>query len=51
MSGRRGACRNRMGAQYFDEFRTHFWERPEDEFNRIRTINTLNHRPCYPNFV
>ena len=44
MLGRRGARRNRMGAQYFDEFRTHFWKRPEDEFDRIRTINTSNRR-------
>ncbi|CAG8850812.1 34246_t:CDS:1, partial [Gigaspora margarita] len=44
MSGRRRARRNRMGAQYFDEFRTHFWERPEDEFDRIRTLNTSNRR-------
>ncbi|CAG8734753.1 7445_t:CDS:2, partial [Ambispora leptoticha] len=29
------ARRNRIGAQYFDKFRTHFWERPEDEFDRI----------------
>ncbi|KAF0420611.1 hypothetical protein F8M41_006926 [Gigaspora margarita] len=44
MSDSRGARRNRMGAQYFDEFRTHFWERPEDEFNRIHTLNTSNCR-------
>ncbi|CAG8814849.1 36136_t:CDS:2 [Gigaspora margarita] len=31
-------------AQYFDEFRTHFWGRPEDEFDRIRSLNTSNHR-------
>ncbi|CAG8844007.1 39331_t:CDS:2, partial [Gigaspora margarita] len=36
--------RNRLGAQYFDEFCTHFWERPEDEFDRIRTLNASNHR-------
>ncbi|CAG8776189.1 9114_t:CDS:2 [Cetraspora pellucida] len=35
MLGSRGACRNRMGAQYFDEFRTYFWKRPENEFDRI----------------
>ncbi|CAG8668006.1 4567_t:CDS:1, partial [Diversispora eburnea] len=44
MSSRRGARKNQMGTQYFDEFRTHFWERPEDEFDRIRTINTSNRR-------
>ena len=44
MAGSRRARRNRLGAQYFDEFRTHFWERPEDEFDRIRTINTSNRR-------
>ncbi|RIB04477.1 hypothetical protein C2G38_2120572 [Gigaspora rosea] len=44
MSGSREARRNRMVAQYFDEFRTHFWERPEDEFDRICTLNTSNRR-------
>ncbi|CAG8618319.1 3465_t:CDS:2, partial [Diversispora eburnea] len=44
MAGSRRARRNRIGAQYFDEFRTHFWERPEDEFDRIRNINTSNRR-------
>ncbi|RHZ67047.1 hypothetical protein Glove_303g129 [Diversispora epigaea] len=44
MAGSRRARRNRTGAQYFDEFRTHFWERPEDEFDRIRNINTTNRR-------
>src|SRR6266540_3354700 len=44
MAGSRKARRNRMGAQYFDEFRTHFWERSEDEFDRIRNINTSNRR-------
>ncbi|CAG8494538.1 843_t:CDS:2 [Funneliformis mosseae] len=44
MAGSRRAQRNRLGAQYFDEFRMHFWERPEDEFDRIRTINTSNRR-------
>ena len=40
MSGK-GKARSRTGARYFDEFRTHFWERPEDEFDRVRSINTL----------
>ncbi|CAG8535385.1 hypothetical protein C2G38_2216667 [Gigaspora rosea] len=44
MAGNRRARRRRTGAQYFDKFRTHFWKRPKDEFDRIRTINTTNHR-------
>ncbi|CAG8844185.1 16623_t:CDS:2, partial [Gigaspora margarita] len=44
MAGSRRARRNRLGAQYFDEFRTHFWERSEYEFDRIRTLNTSNRR-------
>ncbi|CAB5376520.1 unnamed protein product [Rhizophagus irregularis] len=43
MSGRKSS-RSRLGVQYFDEFRTHFWERPEDEFDRVRSINTFNQR-------
>ena len=43
MSGRKSS-RSRLGVQYFDEFRTHFWERPEDEFDRVRGINTFNRR-------
>ncbi|CAG8527704.1 460_t:CDS:2, partial [Acaulospora morrowiae] len=44
MAGNRRARRSRTGAQYFDEFRTHFWERPEDDFDRIRNINSSNRR-------
>ncbi|CAG8725462.1 6145_t:CDS:10 [Cetraspora pellucida] len=36
--------RSRTGAQYFDEFRTHFWERPEDDFDRFRNINSSTRR-------
>ncbi|CAG8580535.1 1858_t:CDS:2 [Funneliformis mosseae] len=36
--------RSQTGARYFDEFRTHFWERPEDEFDRVCGINTFNRR-------
>ncbi len=43
MSGKSKA-RSRTGARYFDEFRTHFWERPENEFDRVRGINTFNWR-------
>ncbi len=43
MSGKSKA-RSRTGARYFDEFRTHFWERAEDEFDRVRGINTFNKR-------
>ncbi|CAH1770522.1 3871_t:CDS:2, partial [Entrophospora sp. SA101] len=34
--------RTRTGAQYYNEFLTHFWERPEDEFDRIRNRNISN---------
>ncbi|RIB26544.1 hypothetical protein C2G38_2030122 [Gigaspora rosea] len=44
MAENRRARRSRTGAQYFDEFCTHFWERPEDEFDRIRNINSSNRR-------
>ncbi|CAB4428626.1 unnamed protein product [Rhizophagus irregularis] len=43
MSGRKSS-RSQLGVQYFDEFRTHFWGRPEDEFDRVRSINTFNRR-------
>ena len=43
MSGKSKA-RSRTGARQFDEFRTHFWERSEDEFDRIRRINTFNQK-------
>ena len=43
MSGKSKA-RSWTGARYFDEFRTHFWERSEDEFDRVRRINTFNRR-------
>ena len=43
MSGKSKA-RSQTGARYFDEFRTHFWERAEDEFDRVRGINTFNRR-------
>ncbi|EXX57423.1 hypothetical protein RirG_207310 [Rhizophagus irregularis DAOM 197198w] len=44
MSGGRRARSSRAGVKYFDEFRTHFWERPEDSFDRIRNINISNCR-------
>ncbi|CAB5388425.1 unnamed protein product [Rhizophagus irregularis] len=43
ISGRKSS-RSRLGVQYFDEFCIHFWERPEDEFDRVRSINTFNRR-------
>ncbi|RIA83882.1 hypothetical protein C1645_860121 [Glomus cerebriforme] len=43
MSGKSKA-RSRTGARYFDEFCTHFWKRAEDEFDRVRGINTFNKR-------
>ncbi|CAB5362317.1 unnamed protein product [Rhizophagus irregularis] len=43
MSGKSKA-RSRTGTRYFDEFRTHFWERSEDKFDRVRSINTFNQR-------
>ncbi|CAB4439385.1 unnamed protein product [Rhizophagus irregularis] len=36
MNGSRTARRSRAGAKYFDEFRTHFWEKPEDAFDRAK---------------
>src|SRR6185369_938340 len=44
MAGNRRARRSQMGTQYFNEFRTHFWERPEDDFDRIRNMNSSNRR-------
>ena len=39
MNGSRTARRSRTGARYFNDFRTHFWDRPEDSFDRIRNMN------------
>ena len=44
MNGSRTARRSRAGARYFDEFRSHFWERPEDPFDRIRNMNISNRK-------
>ncbi|CAG8830849.1 8559_t:CDS:2 [Gigaspora margarita] len=44
MAGNRRARRSRTGAQYFDKFCTHFWGRPEDEFDRIHSLNISNRR-------
>jgi len=44
MNGSRTARRSWAGARYFDEFRSHFWERSEDLFDRIRNMNISNHR-------
>ena len=44
MNGSRTARRSRAGARYFDEFRCHFWERPEDPFDRICNMNISNRR-------
>ena len=35
---------SRTGTRYFDEFRTHFWEKPEDAFDRIRNMSISNRR-------
>ncbi|RGB38996.1 hypothetical protein C1646_812316 [Rhizophagus diaphanus] len=43
MSGKSKA-RSRTGARYFDEFCIHFWERSEDEFDRVCRINTFNQK-------
>jgi hypothetical protein len=40
ISGRK-SNRSRLDVQYFDKFRTRFWERLEDEFDRVRSINLL----------
>jgi len=44
MNGSRTARRSRTGVRYFDEFRTHFWEKPEDVFDRIRNMSISNRR-------
>jgi len=44
MNGSRTARRSQAGARYFDEFRSHFWKRPEDPFDRIRNMNISNRR-------
>ena len=44
MNGSLTARRSRTGARYFDEFRTHFWEKPEDAFDRIRNMSISNSR-------
>ncbi|CAG8625326.1 14053_t:CDS:2 [Funneliformis mosseae] len=44
MNGSRTVRRSRTGARYFDEFRTHFWEKPEDAFDRIRNMSISNRR-------
>ena len=44
MNGSRTARRSRTGIRYFDEFHTHFWEKPEDAFDRICNMNISNHR-------
>lgn len=44
MNGSRTARRSRTGAKYFEEFRSHFWEKPEDSFDRIRNMNISNRR-------
>jgi hypothetical protein len=42
MNGSRTA--RRTGARYFNEFCTHFWEKPEDAFDRVRNMNVSNRR-------
>ncbi|CAG8716194.1 13073_t:CDS:2 [Funneliformis mosseae] len=44
MNGSQTARRSQAGARYFDEFHSHFWERPEDPFDRIRNMNIFNRR-------
>jgi len=44
MNGSRTARRSRTGVRYFDEFRTHFWQKPEDAFDRIRNMSISNRR-------
>jgi hypothetical protein len=44
MNGSRTARRSRTEVRYFDEFRTHFWEKPEDAFDRIRNMSISNRR-------
>ncbi|CAG8679869.1 22721_t:CDS:2 [Gigaspora rosea] len=39
MAGNRAGRRTRTGAQYFEKFCSHFWERPETQFDQIHNIN------------
>ncbi|CAG8829609.1 27498_t:CDS:2 [Gigaspora margarita] len=39
MARNHAECRTRTGAQYFEEFHSHFWERPETQFDQIHNIN------------
>ncbi|KAF0487322.1 hypothetical protein F8M41_022582 [Gigaspora margarita] len=39
MAGNRAGHRTRTGARYFEEFHSHFWERPETQFDQIHNIN------------
>ncbi|CAG8616691.1 10578_t:CDS:2 [Acaulospora morrowiae] len=44
MAGSSSGKRSRTGEQYFEEFRTHFWERPETHFDQIQNVNTSSRR-------
>jgi hypothetical protein len=44
MNGSQKAKRSQADVKYFDEFRTHFLERPEDSFDRIHNMNISNRR-------
>ncbi|KAF0515321.1 hypothetical protein F8M41_017335 [Gigaspora margarita] len=36
--------RSRTGEQYFEEFCTYFWERPETQFDQIYNVNASSRR-------
>ncbi|CAJ0749948.1 8760_t:CDS:2 [Entrophospora sp. SA101] len=44
MAGNRTGWRTRTAEKYFDEFCSHFWERPETQFNQIHNVNRSSRR-------
>ncbi|CAG8621730.1 9664_t:CDS:2, partial [Diversispora eburnea] len=48
IAGSRTGKRSRTGEQYFEEFRSHFWERPETPFDILHNENSSVRR-CYRN--
>ncbi|KAF0552140.1 hypothetical protein F8M41_022566 [Gigaspora margarita] len=44
MVGSSSGKRSRTGEQYFEEFRTRFWERPETQFDQIHNVNASSRR-------
>ncbi|CAG8500861.1 8871_t:CDS:2 [Gigaspora rosea] len=54
MAENRAGRRTRTRARYFEKFRSHFWERPETQFDQIHNINAssrqreIRRRNCTP---